>query len=174
MGQYGSYEKQVISKALAVAEPTGINMNAAANTVAFLSRPFYEPACVTRFGYQVTTAFVYGTTPTEGVLTLYRYPGGDASAKIALGTIVLQDALAANAVAYADVDNAYVPATYVDGVLTVRARNKADLDVGDVVATWVTTMANGGTETGVYQPYICVHPRAEVEDNQALMHNLTP
>lgn len=170
---YGSYEKHVISKGAAIAEPTGINMNAAAATVAFLSRPFYEPACVTRFGYQVTTAFVYGTTPTEGVLTLYRYPAGNATPKVALATIPLQDALAANHVAYADVPNPVVPATYVAGVLTVRARNKADLDAGDVVAIEVTTAANGGTETGVYQPYICTHPRAEVEDNQALMHNLT-
>ena len=173
MGQYGSYEKFVVEPATVVANTTAIELQAATG-VKMVSRPLLEPICVTRFGYQVEVAFDYDTLVTQGVLTLYRYPGGDDSAKIAIGTIVLQDALAINSVAYADVDNVYVPATYVAGVLTVRARNKADFDVGDKVAIWVTTQANGGTEVGDFQPFFCFHPRAEVEANQALMVNLTP
>lgn len=164
MGQYGSYEKFVADPGAVVANPTAIILEASAGEI-HVSRPLMEPITVTRFGYAVTVAFDYDTQTTEGVLTLYRYPLGNASNKVALQTIALQDALAAGSVAYADVPNPPVAAD---------KKGKAEFNAGDVVAIWITTQAVGGTELGDFQPYYCWHPRAEVEANQSLMVNLTP
>jgi hypothetical protein len=174
---YGSYAKQVVDPGCVVANPTAIILEAAANTVVLLSRPLMEPITVTRFGYQVTVAFDYdGVITAQGKLALYRYPQGNATNKVLLQEIDLQDDLAAGVVAYADVPNPMVDPVKVNGVITVRGYNKADFNAGDVVAIWVDTMAvgTGGTELGDYQPYFCCHPRAEVCDNQPLMLNLTP
>ena len=173
MGQYGSYQKYVTDPGAVVANPTAIQLEAAAGVI-LASRPLMEPISVSRFGYQATVAFDYDVLVTEGVLTLYRYPAGNANNKIALQTIRLVDATPIGSVCYADVPNPVVPATFVNGVLTVRARNKADFEVGDVVAIWISTQAVGGTELGDFQPYFTWHPRAEVEANQPLMVNLTP
>ena len=164
MGHYGFYDKHVVDPGAVVANPTAIELEAAAGAV-FVSRPLMEPITVTRFGYAVTVAFDYDTQTTEGVLTLYRYPLGNASNKVALGTIVLQDALAAGSVVYADVLNPPVAAD---------KKGKADFNASDVVAIWITTQSVGGTELGDFQPYFCFHHRAEVEANQSLMVNLTP
>jgi|WetSurMetagenome_2_1015567.scaffolds.fasta_scaffold250420_2 hypothetical protein len=164
MGQYGSYEKMVTDPGAVVANPTAIVLEAATGAV-FVSRPLMEPIAVSRFGYAVTVAFDYDTQTVEGELTLYRYPLGNASDKVALQTIPLQDALAAGMVAYADVPNPPVAADL---------KGKADFNAGDVVAIWITTQAAGGTELGDFQPYFCWHPRAEVDANQPLMVNLTP
>jgi hypothetical protein len=175
MGQYGSYDKYVVDKGAAVANPAAIALEAALNTVVLLSRPLMEPISVPRFGYQAVVALAYGGQTAEGKLTLYRYPGGDANTKVALQTIRLVDATAIGSVCYADVPNPVVPATLVGGVITVRARNKADMEVGDVVAIWITTAATGGGGiAGDFQPFFTFHPRAEVKLNQPLMVNLTP
>ena len=163
MGHYGFYDKQVVDPGAVVANPTAIVLEAAAG-VKLASRPLMEPITVTRFGYAVTVAFDYDTQTTEGILTLYRYPLGNAANKVALDTIVLQDALAAGTVAYSDVPNPPVAAD---------KKGKADFNAGDIVAIWVSTQAAGGTEVGDFQPYFCFHPRAEVEANQSLMVNLT-
>jgi hypothetical protein len=174
MGHYGFYDKSIVVDAgKVVANPTAIALEAAAGVI-LASRPLLEPITVTRFGYQATVAFDYDTLVTEGVLTLYRYPLGNAANKIALQTIRLPDDTPIGSVCYADVPNPVVPATLVGGVITVPARNKADFDAGDVVAIWISTQAVGGTELGDFQPYFCGHPRAEVADNQPLMVNLTP
>jgi len=175
MGHYGFYDKSiVVDPGAVVADPTAIEMEAAGGAV-FVSRPLMEPITVTRFGYQATEIFEYNTQTIEGILTLYRYPLGNANNKIALQTIRLVDATPVDSVCYADVPNPIVAATFVNGVQTVPARNKADFDAGDIVAIWITTQAvASGSPTGKFQPYFCGHPRAEVEANQSLMVNLTP
>jgi hypothetical protein len=117
----------------------------------------------------VTTAIA--TTTVAGVLTLYRYPAGVVSSKIALGTIALGNQVA-NVVAVCDIANPYVPATKVNGAITVRARNKADIDAGDVVAVVLTT--DLAAASGAYSPFVCFNPRAETVDNQAKLIDLTP
>ena len=161
---YGTYDKLVTDPGCVVANPTAIELEAAAGAI-LVSRPLMEPITVTRFGYAVTVAFDYDTQTTEGVLTLYRYPLGNASNKVALATIPLQDALAAGRVAFCDVDNPPVAADL---------KGKADFNAGDIVAIWISTQSVGGTELGDFQPYYCWHPRAEVSENQSLMIDLTP
>jgi len=173
MGHYGFYDKFVTDSGAMVANPTAIILEAAVGEIR-ASRPLMEPITVTRFGYQATVAFDYDSLTTEGILSLYRYPLGNASNKVLLQTIRLPHATPIGSVCYADVPNPVVPATLVGGVITVPARNKADFDAGDVVAIWISTQAVGGTELGDFQPFFCGHPRAEVAPNQALMVNLTP
>jgi hypothetical protein len=166
MGQYGSYEKHVIDKGAAIANPADIAMEAALNTVTLLSRPLMEPISVSRFGYQAVVAFNYNVQTAEGVLTLYRYPLGNAANKVALQTIRLVDATPIGSVCYADVPNPPVAAD---------KKGKADFNVGDVVAIWISTAGTGGGGiAGDFQPFFTFHPRAEVAVNQSLMVNLTP
>jgi hypothetical protein len=164
MGQYGSYEKLVADAGAVVANPTAIALEASTGAI-HVSRPLMEPITVTRFGYQATVAFDYDTQTVEGVLSLYRYPLGNASNKVLLQTIILPDDTPIGSVCYADVPNPPVAAD---------KKGKAEFNVGDVVAVWITTQAVGGTELGDFQPYYCFHPRAEIEANQPLMINLTP
>lgn len=171
---YGAYDKHVLDAAVVDgALATGINLSAALNAVAFI-KTVNEPVTVTRFGFRPTTVFTYGTGPTIGILTLWRYPVAGGSGAVALATINLEDAAAVNNVYYVDVPNPAVPPTKVNGVITVRGRNKADIDAGEQIVVTVSLAAVGGTKTGVYQAYVAYHPRAEVEDNQSKMHNRTP
>jgi hypothetical protein len=173
---YGSYEKLVIDAAQAnLALPTAINLNAATGNIYITKTPFAEPVTCTRFGVQVTTAFSLLSPTANAVLTLYRVPAGVLGSRIALATMAIPaGAVVANSVLVCDVDNSYVAATKVDGVITVRARNKADLDAGDQLQIAITTMANGATETGAYQPFVCFNPRPEPNDTQAMVVDLTP
>lgn len=165
MGEYGAYEKIPFTPNLGIAWPAAIALEAAAGVV-LVSRPLVEPIAVTRFGYQVEVAFDYDTQTVEGVLTLYRYPGGDANAKVALATIPLKDVAVVNGVYYVDVDNVRVAG---------QSNGKADFSAGDQVAVWISTQgAGGGAIAGDFQPCFCFYPRAEVEANQPLMHDLTP
>ena len=50
----------------------------------------------------------------------------------------------------------------------------ADFNAGDVVAIETKVMANGGTESGNFQPYFCTHPRAEATQNMPMAVDLTP
>ena len=172
---YGSYEKLVMDGEVAnVAFTSPINLNASTGNI-YASQPFVEPASITRFGVRVTTAFSLLTPTANAVLTLYRCPAGVLGSRIALATMEIPAGnIAANSILFCDVDNAYVPATKVAGVITVRARNKADIDPADVVQIAITTMANGATETGAYQPYICFNPRPEAPQNCAMVTDLTP
>jgi hypothetical protein len=173
---YGSYEKLVLDSAVAnLAAPTAINYNAAAGNIYETKMPFMEPASVTRFGLHVTTAFSLLGETANMALKLYRCPAGANGSRIELATMdVPAGNIAVNSILICDVDNAYVPATKVAGVITVRARNKADLDAGDTVQIAISTGANGSTETGAFQPFVCFNPRPEPVENQALVIDLTP
>ena len=172
---YGSYEKFVMDGQLANAaftDPT--NLNASTGNI-YISPPFCEPASITRFGVRVTTAFSLLSETANLVLKLYRCPAGVLGSRIELANMTVPAGnIAANSILFCDVDNAYVPATKVLGAITVRARNKADIDPGDTVQIAITTMANGATETGAYIPYICFNPRPEAKENCAMVTDLTP
>ena len=173
---YGSYEKWVIDAAMANASiiPTAINLNASAANI-FETQPFVEAASVTRFGVRVTTAFSLLGPTANAVLKLYRCPGGVQANRVELANMTIPAGnIAANSVLHCNVPNAYVPATKVAGVITVRARNKADIDAGDTVQIAVDVMANGTTETGAYKPFIAFNPRPEEDGNQAMVIDLTP
>lgn len=121
-----------------------------------------EPITVTRFGFVPTVVFAYGTNPTQGVLTLYRYPVAGGAGKVALATIPLTD--------LAVVDNVY----YVDVVnppVKTRGKCRAEIDAGERVVIEVTTQAVGDTGTGNFQPFYTFHPRDDVQASQTKMHN---
>lgn len=171
---YGAYDKYVFDSAVVDgALATAIELEAVAGAI--FTKTVNEPITLTRFGFRPTVAFDYDTLATLGVLTLYRYPVAAGTGKVALATINLEDAALVNNVYYVDVASPAVPPTKVDGVITVRGRNKADINAGELVVIEITTAATGGASiAGDFQPYVCFHPRAEVEDNQSLMHNRTP
>jgi hypothetical protein len=121
-----------------------------------------EPITVTRFGFVPTVVFAYGTNPTEGVLTLYRYPVAGGTNKVALATIPLKDLAAVDNVYYVDVVNPPVVA---------RGKGRAEIDAGERVVIEVTTQAAGGTGTGNFQPFYTFHPRDDVQAAQPKMHN---
>jgi hypothetical protein len=174
MGQYGSYEKNVVDAAVGDASlATAIALEAA--TGAKLTKTFHEPVTVTRFGYRPTVEFDYDTQTKEGVLTIYRYPVADGTGKVALATIPLRDGALVDNVYYVDVPNpAVADVKDANGVITAPGHNKADIGAGEAVVIEVTTQAaGGGSIAGDFQPYFCFHPRAEVAANQSKMHNLT-
>ena len=162
MGQYGSYEKNVIDSAVVdAAQAAAIALEAAA--AAILTHTVYEPITVSRFGFRPTVAFDYDTQTAEGVLTIYRYPVAGGAGKVALASIPLEDLALVNNVYYVDVANPAVAA---------RGKGRADIDAGEQVAIEITTQgAGGGAIAGDFQPFYCYHHRAEVEDNQTTMHD---
>jgi hypothetical protein len=172
---YGSYERLVVDAAVAnTARPTAINLNASAANI-YETQPFMEPATISRFGVQVTTAFSLLGATANAVLKLYRVPLGVQANRIELANMTIPSGnIAVNSVLFCDVPDTYVPATKVAGAITVRARNKADIDPGDTVMIAVATMANGTTETGAYQPFTCFNYRPEAVGNEATVINLTP
>ena len=177
---YGAYDKFVFDAAVGDASlATGINVNCTVLDLTFI-KTMVEPVTVTRFGFRPTTLFNYGTNPTEGVLSIYRFPTYHNGAStlptdaVLLATIGLEDAAVVNGVYYVDVPNPVVEATKVAGVITVRGRNKADINAGEQIAVKVSTAPVGGTKAGVFQVFVCYHPRAEVADNMALMFDRTP
>ncbi len=164
MGQYGSYEKNVIDAAVGDASlATALALEAGA--AAILTKTFFEPVSVSRFGFRPTVAFDYDTQTVEGVLTIYRYPVAGGAGKVALATIPLEDLALVDNVYYVDVPNPPVVST---------RKGKADIDSGEAVVIEISTAATGGGGiAGDFQPFFCFHPRAEVEDNQSKMHDRT-
>jgi hypothetical protein len=164
MGQYGSYEKNVIDAAVGdVSLAAALALEAAA--AAILTKTFFEPVSVTRFGFRPTVAFDYNVQTVEGVLTIYRYPVTGGANKVALATIALENLALVDNVYYVDIPNPPVAA---------RRKGKADIDAGEAVVIEITTQAaGGGGIAGDFQPFFCVHHRAEVEDNQSKMHDRT-
>lgn len=162
MGQYGSYEKNVIDAAVGDASlAAALALEAAA--AAILTKTFFEPVSISRFGFRPTAAFDYDTQTVEGVLTIYRYPVAGGAGKVALASIPLEDLALVNNVYYVDVANPPVAA---------RGKGRADIDAGEQVVIEISTAATGGAGiAGDFQPFFCFHPRAEVEDNQSMMHD---
>jgi len=113
------------------------------------------PRTLKGFGVRVTTAFNYHTPTQLAVITLYRYPGGNAANKVALGSITLTDGIAANEVFYCDALNR--PAD-----IQPATPGPALGYVGDVFAIELTQAGQGGTyPSGDYQPYMVVTNRGE-------------
>ncbi len=169
---YGTYKREVVDSAnddhgMAAA----IALEAAVGAI--LTKTAREPMCVTRFGFCPTVTFDYDTQTAKGVLTLYKYPGGDSGSKVALATINLEDGDLAGVEYVVDVDNLVVAAEAPYSGL--QPKGKADLDPMDQVAIEITTQAaGGGGIAGDFQPFFCWHNRAESEENTAKVVNRTP
>jgi len=162
MGQYGSYQKEVYDAAIGdAALAAAIELEAA--TGAKLTKTMNEPFVVTRLGFRPTVAFDYDTQTVEGVLTAYRYPVAGGAGKVALASIPLYDAALVNNVYYVDVANPPVAA---------RCMGRAEINAGEQVVLEITTQAaGGGYIAGDFQPFFCGHHKAEVADNQSMMHD---
>ena len=171
---YGAYDKYVFDAAVGDASlAAALALEAAAGLI--LTKTVFEPITVTRFGFRPTVPFDYNVQNAKGVLTLYRYPVVGGAGKVALATIALENLDLVDNVYYVDVPNPAVSPTVVNGVITVRGRNKADINAGEAVVIEISTAATGGGGiAGDFQPFFCWNPRAEVEDNQSKMHNRTP
>jgi hypothetical protein len=160
---YGE-EIHVLDAAAEGGSPVAMN----ASVAAVYTRRMKQAGVVRAFGFDVTTGFSYDTQVAEGVLTLYRYPGGDSSNKVALATIKLSDAMAAKEIAIANVPN------MVENTVPVPQAGPADYNMGDSLAVEVTTQATGGTYiAGAFQPFIHVHHRGEPYANQAQVTDQT-
>ena len=92
--------------------------------------------------------------------------------KILLATIELVDGAAVGVNYFCDVDN--LPVKAAVPYQGVAFQGAADFNPVDVVAIETMVMANGGTESGNFQPYFCTHPRAEATQNCPMMVDLTP
>ena len=92
--------------------------------------------------------------------------------KILLATIALVDGAAVGWNYFCDVDNLAVKA--IPPYQGLGFQGIADFNAGDVVAIETKVMANGGTESGNFQPYFCTHPRAEATQNMPMAVDLTP
>ncbi len=97
------------------------------------------------------------------------YPAG----KILLATIELKEGAGIGRNYFGDIDNLAVKAL-IPPYQGLTFKGVADFDPGDVVAIEIKVMANGGTESGNFQPYFCTHPRAEETQNCPMMVDLTP
>jgi len=172
--QYGTYVREVVDSANSdqgLASATALET--AAGAIAASIKTAREPMTVERIGFMPTVEFDYDTQTTEGILTLYKYPGGDDSAKVALATIDLEDDAAVGYHYVVDVDNQPVAAT--SPYTGITRKGIADLDVGDKVAIWITTQAaGGGSIAGDFIPYFCWRTRAESEENMDYLVNRTP
>jgi hypothetical protein len=169
---YGTYDRMVVDSAnddhgMASAILLG------SSTGAILTKTLKEPRVAVRFGYWVTTAFNYNTPTAIGVLTLYKYPGGNASNKVALATINLVDGALASIEYFCDVDDKAVAAIAPYEGLAFKFI--ADLEPMDQIVVEMTTRATGGSYlTGAFQPFICLWKRAEETQNQQYTVDLTP
>ena len=176
MGEYGTYIRKVVdSSGDDHGQATAINMNAAVSTAAAeaLLKTAREPMCVDRVGYMPTTAFAYNGLTVQGVLSIYKYPGGDASKKVLLATIKLVDGALVGTEYVSDIPNTVQAA--VSPYAGLADLGIADLAPGDKVAIWISTQATGGTYiAGAFQPFLCWHNRAETENNMPSVVNLTP
>jgi hypothetical protein len=169
---YGSYIRKVVDSSNDNhGMATAIALNAATGNI--LTKSAREPMCVERFGFAPTVAFDYATQTRKGVLTLYKYPGGDTSKKVALATINLEDGDVPGTQYVVDVDNQPVKAAAP--YTGVQSKNVADIDPGDQVGIEITTQGAGGAGiAGTYQPFFCWHERPETENNMAKLVNRTP
>jgi len=150
---------------------TAIEMEAA--TGAILTKSFEQPITVTRFGYRVTELFQYHTKTTEGVLGIYKYPGGVAANKVLLGAITLKDGDAVGDCPFVDLDNK--PVAAVAPYTGLVPYGTCDLQAGDQVVIEITTQGVGDAYVlGAFQPFFCYHPRAEDAGNQPHMIDRTP
>ena len=93
--------------------------------------------------------------------------------KILLATIELVDGAVVGRNYFTDVDNLAVKAL-IPPYQGLTFKGVADFDPGDIVAIETKVMANGGTETGAFQPYFCDHVRAEETQNCPMAVDLTP
>jgi len=173
---YGTYDKWCIDRGvLAATMTTAIPLEA--NAAAILTYPpvggLAEPICVTRFGFRPTVTFNYDTMTQKGKLKLYRYPKANATDKVELGYIYLENGDAAGRVYYVDVDNAKVAA--VAPYAGLAFQGKADFNPGDQVVVEIATAATGGANiAGDFQPFFDYHPRAEVALNEDYVVDRTP
>lgn len=163
---YGEGIKEIDAAIGDASLATAIALEAAAGEK--LAKTMHTPGFVRAFGFRPTVTFNYDTLTAKGVLTLYKYPGGDDSAKVALGTINLENGDVAKKIYFARVDNA--PA------LTVPpSQPPANYEAGDVLAVWVSTQAaGGGGIAGDFQPLIWVSDRGENIPNQGQLVDRTP
>lgn len=172
---YGTYDRFVIDTA---SDDSGLgtaaNFADAANTTPILSKVVVEPRTVSRFGIRVVTALDYHTANVAMILTCYKYPANISANKVALGDLTVPAAgLAANSVAFVDVENkpvkAQAPYTGLAGYGT------ADLLPGDVVGVEISQTGTGGANlTGTFYPWVGLVQKAEVVGNENLRVNLTP
>ena len=149
---------------------TPIDMDAVAGATAkILTLNF--PAAPLYCGFRPTTAFAYDTQTVEGVLALYRYPGGDASAKVLLAEIPLEDAAALHNQYMVKVVNK--PPAGTDGG---HAKEPvADCVPQDQLAWWIKTQATGGGYlAGAFQPVLFIQRRGESIAKQPAWHDRTP
>jgi hypothetical protein len=148
-----------------------IELEAAAGAI--LTKSFEQPRLVTRFGYRVTELFQYHTKTTEGVLTIYKYPGGVSANKVALGTITLKDGDAVGDCPFVDLDNQ--PVAAVSPYTGLAPYGVCDIEAGDQVVIEITTQGVGDSYIlGEFQPFFCAPPRAEEAGNQPRMIDRTP
>lgn len=150
---YGSYDKFVKPN---VNPETAIAIEATTGVKATWN--FQNPEMVTRVGVQVTTGIDYNTATALCKVAFKKYPTyGSSSGAVVLGTIEIPNAMAAGSVLYLDIPN------------TAPNRN-AEVKAGEQVVAEVTVRGAGGAYiAGDYQPFICTHPRAEVDGNQDYM-----
>jgi hypothetical protein len=179
---YGTYDKYVIDGGVLPANMANA-ANANGSPAAVLAYPVKEPITVTRFGFYPVANITYGATPTYGILTLYRYPQGANTNKIALASISMGGpGSVANTtwvptvgkVYYVDVWNWPMKANFGpnDPYTGIWFKGMADFDAGDTVAVEITTQGN--SNAGTFQPYFTWNPRAEEQFNQPCLVNLTP
>ncbi len=160
------YGEELFTYEAAAEGGSPINMNAAEGAV--YTRPINKPILVRAFGYRVTTGFNYNVLSDQGVVGLYRYPGGDSTKKVLLASMNLQDALPVNFVALCKVPN-IPPDDNPAGV------GPALIYIGDELVVEVTDQALGGTYiAGEFQPFIHYHNRGYSEGNEPNLVDLTP
>lgn len=169
---YGTYDRQVVDSSNDDhGRATAIALEAAAGAI--LTKTIVEPVSIDRFGFQPTVLFNYDTQVTKGVLTLYKYPFGVSGSKVALATINLEDGDLAKYTYFCDVDNKVVEAT--SPATGVASKGIADLEPGDQVVVEISTQAVGGVYiAGDFQPFVCMHRRAESTENLNYAVDRTP
>jgi hypothetical protein len=177
---YGTYDKYVIDGGVLpanMANATNANANTGTGANAVLGYPVKEPITVTRFGFYPVANITYPANATYGILTLYRYPQGNATNKIPLAAIQIggwTGGALAGKVYYVDVWNWPMKANFGpnDPYTGIWFKGMADFDAGDTVAVEITTQGNANA--GTFQTYFCWNPRAEEQFNQPCLVNMTP
>ena len=149
---------------------TPIDMTAAAAATAkILTLNF--PAAPLYFGFRPTTAFDYDTQTVEGVLALYLYPGGDASKKVLLAEIPLEDDAALH-------EQYMVKVANIPSIGTDQGHAKAPVAnclPQDKLAVWIKTHATGGGYiAGAFQPVLFMQYRGVGFAAQPAWNDRTP
>ena len=149
---------------------TAIDLDAAAGATAKILTITY-PCAPLYFGYRPATDFDYHTFTTQGVLSLYKYPAGDASAKVLLGSIDLDDGAVTGEIYAVKIAN-----TPTAGATAGHAKTpKADCGPKDKLAFWIGTQAVGDTYIlGTFQPFLMCQYRGESFAEMSTWHDETP